>query len=184
MRQVDRDQGLDSPARRHHDDAASDEDRLLDVVRHEQHCLFPGFPDAEQQLLHERARLVIERAERLVQEQDLGLVRERARDGRPLLHSAREHPRVVVLEAGEADPVDVVGGDLVLPRLRHSLLAQAVVMFCTSHGNNVALEHHAAVGARPRDGYRRAAPPSSAYRGRRRCGAASTSRNPTARGSL
>jgi hypothetical protein len=45
---------------------------------------------------------VVERAERLVEQQDLGIVGERARDGRALLHAAGEHLRIVMLEAFEA----------------------------------------------------------------------------------
>ncbi len=46
-------------------------------------------PDAEEKLLHQRAGLVVECAEGLVEEQDLRIVGERAGDGRALLHAAR-----------------------------------------------------------------------------------------------
>ena len=52
-------------------------------------------PDLEQVRLHAAARLRVERAERLVHEQDARLVRERARDGHALLHAAGELRRVV-----------------------------------------------------------------------------------------
>src|SRR5262245_52044231 len=67
MRQLDPQIGLYVPRPRRHDrDAVRHEDRLVDVVRDEEHRLAIGFPDSEQQLLHQRARLVIERAERFV----------------------------------------------------------------------------------------------------------------------
>src|SRR5438067_1673409 len=46
MRQVYGDLGLDTAgACAHDDDAAAEEDRLLDVVRHEQHGLLVALPD-------------------------------------------------------------------------------------------------------------------------------------------
>jgi hypothetical protein len=47
-----------------------------------------ALPDAEQQFLHQGARLVVERAERFVQQQDLRIVGERARNRGALLHAA------------------------------------------------------------------------------------------------
>ena len=190
MRQVDRDLGLDAAGpRAHDDDAAAEEDRLLDVVGDEQHGLLLALPDAEQQLLHQRAGLVVERAERLVEQQDLGIVGERARDRGALLHAAGELLGTVVLEAAQADPVDAT-------RRRSRRAAASArraragrsAMFSRDgqpREQRVGLEHHAAIGAR-------AASTSlaveqrrgrwSAGRGRRRCAAASTCRSPTGRG--
>ena len=81
----------------------ADEDRLLDVVGDEQHGLALALPDAEQQFLHQRAGLVVERAERLVEQQDLGIVGERARDRGALLHAAGELLGKVIVEAAQAD---------------------------------------------------------------------------------
>ena len=77
----------------------AEEDRFLDVVGDEQHRLALALPDAEQQLLHQPAGLVVEGAEGLVEQQDGGIVGERAGDGRALLHAAGELLGIMVLEA-------------------------------------------------------------------------------------
>ena len=71
------------------------------------------------------AGLVVERAERLVEQQDLGIVGERAGDRHALLHAARELLGVVVLEAAQADLGDEAVADLALLGRGHALLAQA-----------------------------------------------------------
>ena len=53
-------------------------------------------PDREQLEVEPLARHLVERAERLVHQQEGGLERERARDRDALLHAAGELPRVVV----------------------------------------------------------------------------------------
>ena len=53
----------------------------------EQHGLL-GLPDAKQQLLHQLARLMVERAERLIHQQHARLLARRGR-GSALLHAAR-----------------------------------------------------------------------------------------------
>ncbi len=88
--------------RRQHRHAVGHEDRLVDVVGHEQHRLAVGFPDPQQQLLHQRPGLVVERAERLVEQEDLGVVGQRAGQGRALLHAAGQRARIVMLEAARA----------------------------------------------------------------------------------
>src|SRR5215217_2983561 len=78
-RDVDVEDGLDAPgSRAHHDDAIGEEDRLVDLVGDKQHRLAGLVPDLQQLLLHELARLRVERGERLVHEQDLGVRGERA----------------------------------------------------------------------------------------------------------
>src|SRR5688500_9592354 len=93
--QVDPQLELDAPgARRHHRDAVGKENRLVDVVRDEQDGLAIGLPDAQQHLLHQRPRLVVQGAEGLVQQQDLRIVGERPGERGALLHPAGEHLRV------------------------------------------------------------------------------------------
>src|SRR5438445_649510 len=53
-------------ARGHDDDPIGEEDRLVDVVRDEEHRRLHLAPDAEQKLLHRQPRLSVERAEGLV----------------------------------------------------------------------------------------------------------------------
>src|SRR4051794_35549016 len=135
-------------ARGHDPDAASEEDRLLDVVRDEEDSLAFGLPDAEQQLLHQRAGLVVEGAERLVEQQDLGVVGERPGDRGALLHAAREHARVVALEPLQADLGDISPDDPLALGPSHAALAQAegdVALDREPGEERVGLEHHAAV---------------------------------------
>ena len=108
-------------------------------MRHEQHRLALLLPDAEQQLLHQRARLVVERAERLVEQQDLRVVGERARHRDALLHAARELLREVALEAGQPDLGDETRGDLGCCAAAMPFSRRPKQMFSrtVSHGNSV-----------------------------------------------
>ena len=54
--------------------------------------------------LHVLARHLVQRAERLVHQQERGMGRERAGDRHPLLHPARELPRQVLRELARASP--------------------------------------------------------------------------------
>ena len=107
LRQVDLDD-LRDPAgpRRHHDDARREEHRLGDRVRDEDDRRAGLLPDAEQLHVQALAGHLVERAERLVHQQQRRRERERARDRDALLHAARELPRVVVLEPGELDELE------------------------------------------------------------------------------
>ena len=149
----------------------------------------PGLvPDPQQLAVQALARHLVERAERLVHQQQRRREGERARDRDALLHAARELPRVVVLEAGQLDEVE---------QLAHALVAAAPVPA-------EQLERQRDVAARPcasrrarRPGRRsrsrgRAAPgartcrsrrprPPSAGSGRRPRAAASTCRSRTGR---
>src|SRR6185295_1480936 len=85
------------------DDARAEKDRLGDAVGDEEDRLARFLPDPEQLEVHLLARQRIERAERLVHQHELGIVDERARDRRALLHAAGKLVRTLVLGAGEAD---------------------------------------------------------------------------------
>src|SRR5215211_4556851 len=91
---------------RQHDDAVGQVDRLVDVVRDEQdrHPVLLAHPQHE--VLEVAARLRVDRGERLVHQQDLRLIGKRAGDRHPLLHPARELPRVAVDEARQSDRLD------------------------------------------------------------------------------
>src|SRR6516162_3574794 len=93
-------------ARGHHRHAVGEIDRLLHVVGHEDHGLRRALPDAEQLGLHEAAGLGIERAERLVHQQDFRVEGERARNRGALAHPAGKLRRIAVLEAGQPDQID------------------------------------------------------------------------------
>ena len=88
--------------------------------------------------------------------QDARAVRERARDGDPLLHAARELVRVAVGEAREAHEVDpllrLVLGQRGRQPARHLGPEHDVLPHREPREQRVALEDHAAIGAGPVDG--------------------------------
>ena len=85
------------------DDAVAERDRLVEVVGDEEHRLLLLGPEREQLVLHQLAGLDVERRERLVHEQDVGVEDERLRQADALSHAARELVRIAVAEAAEAD---------------------------------------------------------------------------------
>src|ERR1700687_3568108 len=110
MRELDRDLALQVPGARAKDcDSIGHEDGLVDIVRHEKHRFAVLLPNFKQQLLHERARLVIERTEGLVEQQNLRIIGERASERRALLHAPRKLLRIMVLETREPHLIDVMG---------------------------------------------------------------------------
>ena len=60
-------------------------------------------PQLEHLVLHQLARLDVERRERLVHQDDVGVEHQRLRQADALAHAARELVRVAVAEAAEAD---------------------------------------------------------------------------------
>src|ERR1700738_4909666 len=98
-RQVDVDDLLDAArGGTHHDHPIGEVDRLLDIVRDEDHCLLRARDDAVKVLLNFPACVLIERGERLVGEQDIRAVRERANDRDPVTHAAGKLVRIVIAE--------------------------------------------------------------------------------------
>ena len=81
-------------------------DRLFEIVGDEDDGDVDLLPDLQEVALHLRARLGVERAERLVHQQNARPVGECAGDGDALLHSTRKLVRVGVGEAFEPDQVD------------------------------------------------------------------------------
>ena len=92
--------------RAHHDDPRGEEHGLGDRVRDEDDGRAERLPDREQLEVQPLARHLVERAERLVHQQQRRLERERARDRDALLHAARQLPRMVVAEGAELDEVE------------------------------------------------------------------------------
>src|SRR5712691_3035912 len=86
-----------------HDHARAEKHRLGDAVGDEDDGLLRFLPDAQQLDVHLLARERIERAEWLVHQDQLGIVDERAGDGRALLHAAGKLVGVFVLVALEPD---------------------------------------------------------------------------------
>ena len=80
-------------ARRHDDNAVGQVNRLFDGVGDEHHRLVLGGQHLEQQVLHGRAGLGIQRTERLIHQQELRLDSVGARKRQALAHAARQHAR-------------------------------------------------------------------------------------------
>ena len=96
---------------REHDDPVGQPHRLVDVVGHVEDRLARPLPDRQQLLLHELARLGVERRERLVHQQHGRVDGERPRDADALPHAARELVRVLALEAAQPGQLDEAAGD-------------------------------------------------------------------------
>src|SRR5207247_8843005 len=95
-----------SRTRGEHDHTVREVDRFDDVVRDEDGGLSRLVPDAQQLLLHRLARLRIERGERLVEQQDLGVDSESAREVHALLHAPAQLGWIRLREPFQADEVD------------------------------------------------------------------------------
>src|ERR1700733_9517318 len=167
--ELDRDDALELGGRpgMHHAETGRQNDRLVDVVSDEQHGLAGRAPDLEQLLLHHAARLRVERGEWLVHQQDFGFVGEYAGDLDALLHAAGQFGRVLAALPGQPDEIQIAvrAG---LPVAALDAPHPHAELDVGERGQPgieriVALEHHAAVGARPVDG---AAADLDAARGR------------------
>src|SRR5262249_23068941 len=89
-------------ARREHDEGRADLDGLLDRGGDEDDRAAGLAPDPADFLLHDAPVLGVERPERFVHEQDVGLHGQRTGDGRALAHAAAHPAGIVVLEPPEA----------------------------------------------------------------------------------
>ena len=100
--------------------------------------------------MHETASLGVERAERLVHQQDLRIERERARERGALAHAAGKLRRIAVLKAAEPDQIDE-GLRALFPFVARKLHALQPVQHVAAHGlpgkQGEVLEYDATVGA-------------------------------------
>src|SRR5260370_32081849 len=106
----------------------------------------------QQQLLHLQSGLRVERAERLVHQEELGLHQQAAREADTLLHAAGELVGIGVLEAAEADQGERAFRLLLEAAPLVALDARAerdVVAHRQPGEERRLLEPHRAVGARP-----------------------------------
>src|SRR3989442_5535147 len=93
----------------HNDDAVAHVDCFVDVVSDQKHRSAAGLPKTEHFVLHAHAGEGIQRAERLVQEEDLGMVNQRPGQSHALGHAARQMVGVGVGEGFQADqPHEIV----------------------------------------------------------------------------
>ena len=128
VRLVDRDDLLDGagPCREHRD-PVGEERGLAQAVGHEHDGLVGARQQNREILAEDHAGLLVERAERLIHQQNAGLEAERARQRRTLAHAARQLSRIMLGEILEPD------------RLQRALRARLAL------GPRHALEHHAEI---------------------------------------
>src|SRR5438270_3736956 len=96
--------------RPHQHDPVSQEQGLVQTVGDEHDGDAQVLPDTPELQLHELARLGVQRRERLVHEQNLGLERQRPCQPDALLHAARQLVGIAILEVFEADQAQVFAG--------------------------------------------------------------------------
>ena len=178
------------PARVHHGHPVGHHERLLLVVRHVDERDPDRLLDALELDLELLAHLQVERPERLVEQQHLGLHHERARERHALLLAARELARLALLDCSAA--ARARGPRVPAPRaagLRRPTLLEAVgdvVEHVQVREQGVRLEdgvHVALVGRQTRHvlARRSGSRPRRAARSRRSDAASWSSRNRRAR---
>ena len=125
-------------ARRHYHHLVGEEDRLLDRMRYKQHGQARALLDFEQFVLKPFPAHGVERAERLVHQDDLGIVREHARDRDALLHAAGELMRIGIDESLQPHQFDeMIDGLLELRRGRPRKVGpKAILPRTVSHENS------------------------------------------------
>ena len=90
------------------DDPVGEQQRFIDVVRHHHHGLALAAPQRFDLVLQPRARERVQRAQRLIEQQDLGIRRQRARNRDALAHAAGELRRPAIRGVRKADELDVL----------------------------------------------------------------------------
>ena len=117
---------VDDPARAaaEHDHPVAEPDRLAHVVRDEQHGEPALGADPVQLVVQQVAGHRVERAERLVHQQDLRVLGQRPGQRDPLPHAARQLVRPLVGEAAQVHQVQQVGGAAPPLGLGHPARAQ------------------------------------------------------------
>ena len=109
---------LDDLAVTHDHDVIAELERLGEVVGDEHHGLADLVVEAQDLVLHVAPDERVERAERLVEEHDLGIHGEGPGQPDPLLHAARQLVGIAVGVALQPDEVDHRAGPLLTGRLR------------------------------------------------------------------
>jgi len=75
-------------------------------VGDEQDSDFESSPDVEQEIFEIGPRLSVHGCKRFIHQQNRGFVRDRSSYRHPLLHPARQLPRIVSLELSETHRID------------------------------------------------------------------------------
>src|SRR5712664_1795360 len=92
----------------HKDDPIREKDGLLDVVRDEHNGLMVVLPHARKPLLHLASREIVERAERLIHQDDLGIGGEGSCQGDALRLPSRQLRGILIRVRLEAHPHQVL----------------------------------------------------------------------------
>jgi hypothetical protein len=93
------------------------------------------FPQFQKLLVELVADDFIERAERLVHQQQLGIEGQRARDRHALLHAARQLPGKLLLETAKVHEVEIALHPFRRIADAHDLQRQATLLSTVRHGN-------------------------------------------------
>ena len=112
-RRADRDV-VDDGAAAHRDDPVGERQRLVHVMGDEDDGRDGAaglLPQVEQHVLQLMTGHIVERAERLVEQQHAPAIGEHGGDRHPLQHAAREFARPGALDMREPDPPEVVARD-------------------------------------------------------------------------
>src|SRR5262245_38280738 len=131
--------------RRHDHDAIAQKYRLVDRMGDEHHGLLVLLPDVEQLFLQQEFVLRVERRERLVHQQNFGIVGKRARDRHALAHTSGKLVGIILGETGETGAREIVadhfldGGGWRAPHLE---AVGGVVPHRQPGEDGVALEDH------------------------------------------
>src|ERR1019366_8048555 len=146
-RQIDIDDALRlaGPVR-HHQDAVGHLHRFGDVVGDQQRGLLQLLLDLQHLVAEQQPRLLVERGERLVHQQNFWLPRPRAGGRHALAHAAGEFAGITVLKAVEADHSDEMARALGALGLRHAdqLEREGDIVDHRAPGKGgFLLEHHA-----------------------------------------
>jgi hypothetical protein len=108
---------LDEPSVLHDRDPVADLQRLVEVVRHEEHRLVQPGLQAQHLVLHLATDQWIERRERLIEDQHLRIDGERACKPDALLHATAQLVGVRALDRGEPDHAEQLSRPFVALRL-------------------------------------------------------------------
>ena len=130
----------------HHQDAVGELHRFGDVVGDQQHRLIELLLDLQHLVAEQEPRLLVERRERLVHQQDFRLRRQRARHRHALAHAAGQLGRITLLEAVEPDHGHEMPRPLDALALRHAGDFQRegdIVDDIAPGEGRLFLEHHA-----------------------------------------